>query len=110
MCYADFETIVEKCEKLISDKTEIYQKHIPCGFCIIIVDDQGNVVFSKVYRGKKCIQKFCEVIVKSTENLFIMLEKFCPMKQMSEIQKKKFKDSNECHICGEKFKEMDIKV
>lgn len=91
-------------------KTQVYQKHVPCGFCLIIVDDKGKVLYSKIYRGEDCIEIFCKEIVESTKNLFIMLEKNCPIKKITEFQRKKFEEASNCHICKKKFKFTEIKV
>ena len=110
MAYVDFETIPQKVERIITDKTMIYEEHIPCGFCFIIVDENMEVIYSKVYRGKDCIKKFLKTVYKSTKNLFIMLEKYCEMEKLTTEQQLQFKQAEICHICQKIFEFTEIKV
>ena len=52
--YADFESILEKTEKRIGEKTTQIQHHIPCSFCFLPVSRIEGVNFSPVFfRGGK---------------------------------------------------------
>ena len=106
----DFETILKKSEIKISDKTSVYQEHVPCGFCYIVLDDKSEVIYTKVYRGDKCIEVFLKTLFNATEKLFLMLNKKCDMDKLSEDEELQFNESEICHICGKTFKTTEIKV
>ena len=69
--YADFECILRKNDKdnvSSSSWTKKYQDHIPCGsvYKVVCVDDK----FTKdveIYRGKSCVSKFIESILREYE-------------------------------------------
>ena len=110
MVYLDFETIVAKDDIKISDKKLVYQKHIPCGFAMIIVDKDQEIIFSKVYRGENCVKVFIEALFFATENLFLFLNKNVPMKPLNISEEIEFNSNNICHICEKVIGEFEIKV
>ena len=105
----DFETIVAKEDIKISEKKSIYHKHIPCGFAMIIVDKEEEVIFSKVYRGENCVKIFLEALFFATENLFLFLNKNVPMKTLTYSEELDYESNDICHICENKIGEFEIK-
>ena len=95
----DFESIIIKNEEIVSQNKMIYQTHKACGFSMIIVDKNGDTIFTKTYRGKNCVRIFLKTLFNSTENLFILMNKIVPMKQLTQKEEFDFEISTECHIC-----------
>ena len=67
MMYADFEAVLELIQGPSQDPKESYTKkvnqHIPSGYCVYSKFAYGEVKNPlKLYRGKDCIEKFCEYI------------------------------------------------
>ena len=65
--YADFEAILEPIQGSIPDPSEPYtsevSRHIPSGWCVYSKFVYGEVKDPlKLYRGKDCIEKFCNHI------------------------------------------------
>ena len=65
--YADFEAILDPIQGPSQDPEESYtekvNQHIPSGYCIYSKFMYGNVQNPlKLYRGKDCIEKFCDYI------------------------------------------------
>ena len=105
----DFETIVSKENIEISEKKSIYQKHIPCGFAMVIVDKDEEVIFSKVYRGENCVKIFIETLFFATDNLFLFLNKNAPLKTLNYSEKMDYESNDICHICEKIIGEFEIK-
>ena len=67
MMYADFEAILQPIQSPSPDPSQPYtsevNQHIPSGWCVYSKFAYGNVQNSlKLYRGKDCIEKFCDHI------------------------------------------------
>ena len=69
--YADFESILESIQGPNPDPKESYTsevtKHSPSGWCVYSKFAYGEVKDPlKLYRGKDCLEKFCDYIRKSS--------------------------------------------
>ena len=122
--YADFEAITkkvqgcEKSEEMKIDKdtrsyTEAYQTHEDCGYGYKVVccyDDK----YSKqtcIYRGENAVYKFMERMLEEVEYCKTVIKKhFNKPLVMTEVDKQNFKTMDECHICGEKYTDKDLRV
>ena len=108
--YCDFETIVERQSIDITEKTHIYQKHTPCGFSIVLIDLNYNVLFTKFYNGKNCVKIFLKYMFEISKNLKLTLNKIAPMKDLNKSEERMFQESRICHICEKEITKFDIKV
>ena len=112
--YADFEYILE----LISgpgnnpriSTTRDINVHIPSGWCVRSEFAYGEVKDPlALYRGKDCIQKFCDHVIAEARHLCSSF----PEKPMEPLTKKQWKDHKKvssCHICFKPFREGNRKV
>ena len=93
MMYADFEALLEPIqERVPGDLNEPYTSdvsgHIPSGWCIYSKFAYGNVDDSlKLYRGKDCVEKFCEYIRQEARRLYHMF----PEKPMHPLTNRQWK-------------------
>jgi hypothetical protein len=81
-----------------TQKSTVYQNLEPCGFSIIVVDLNYDVIFEFTYRGENSVQVFIKKLFEVSKNLFITLNKITPMKQMTEKEKQIFNNSKICHL------------
>ena len=88
-------------EKIHIRKT--INQHIPSGFCVYSKFAYGEIEDPmKVYRGKDCVEVFCEYIEKEAQRLF----KSFPEKKMIPLTKEEWREydkATKCHICLEEF-------
>ena len=101
--------MIVKNNEIISDNKNIYQTHTPCGYSMIIVDKEEDVIFTETYRGENCVKKFLESLFKSTENLLITMNKNVQMKKLTKEQENSYNLDNNCHICQKVIGEFEIK-
>ena len=118
--YADFESILKKVDKWYVKRqkyengeksyTEKINKHIPSGFCVYSKFAYGEIEDPmKVYRGKDCVEVFCEYIEKEAQRLF----KSFPEKKMIPLTKEEWREydkATKCHICLEEFDEIEDEI
>ena len=111
MC-ADFEVILEpgfKADPEESYTTKINQR-IPSGYCVYSKFSYGEVKDPlKLYRGKDCVEKFCDYIKEEAHRLYHMFPEK-PMDPLTNRQWKSYKKARECHICFIPFNSKDPKV
>ena len=96
------------------DPSEPYTKevnhHIPSGYCIYSKFTYGEVEPPlELYRGKDCIEKFCEYIRQEAFRLYHMFPEK-PMEPPTPKQWKSYKRASKCHICYKLFNDKDLKV
>ena len=122
--YADFEAITKKVqgckqsEEMENEKnkrsyTEAYQTHEDCGSAYKVVccyDDK----YSKdicIYRGENAVYKFMERMLEEVKYCKAVVKKhFNKPLVMTEDDEQRFRTMDECHICGEKYVEKDVRV
>ena len=115
--YADFEAITEKisgCQPNNNKSfTDAYQKHTDCGFGYKIVccyDDKYSKPL-KIYRGEKAVYNFMEYLLDEVKYCKkVMKQQFNKPLKMTKDDDIRFKKSEECHICGKKYTDKDIRV
>ena len=114
--YADFESILEPMGPVELESpnpnqpyTNEVNQHMPSGWCVYSKFAYGYVDnLLRLYRGKDCIETFCNYIKEEAHRLYHMfLEK--PMDHLSKKQWKKYKRSTKCHICYKPFTQMNLK-
>ena len=76
--YVDFEAILEPIQGLNLDPEEPYtskvNQHISSGWCVYSKFTYGDVDDPlKLYRGKDCVEKFCDHIRQKAHRLYHML-------------------------------------
>ena len=84
-----------------NSSTTKVSKHIPSGFSISTISMFRRIENKHdVYRGKDCMEKFCELLRKpSMKNNF----KKKKMKLFTKEQQESYANAKTCYICKEKF-------
>ena len=105
--YADFESILEPMDHGSSDPTKPYtnevNQHTPSGWCVYSKFAYGEIVTpQRIYRGKDCIETFCNYIKEEAHRLYHMFPEK-PMDPLTKKQGKKYKRSTKCHTCYKPF-------
>ena len=97
------------CKRPISSTRGI-NNHVPSGWCVRSQFAYGNVEDPlKLYRGKDCVEKFCDHITEEARHLYHSYPEK-PMKPLTKKQWKNFKKSSNCHICFKPFSDRNPKV
>ena len=101
--YTDFESILEPIRGPNPVPTGPYTsevtKHSPSGWCVNSNFAYGEVKDPlKLYRGKDCLEKFCDYIRQEAHRLYHTFPEK-PMGPLTKKQWKKYKKSTNCHIC-----------
>ena len=114
MMYADFESILDPIESPNPDPDRPYSQnvnqHTPSGWCVYSKFAYGEVEDPlKLYRGKDCIETFCNYIKGEAHRLYHMFPEK-PMGHFTKKQLKKCKKETKCHICYKPFTLRDPKV
>ena len=114
MIHADFEAILNPIQGPSPDPSEPYTKevnqHIPSGFCVHSKFAYGEVENPlKLYRGKHCVEVFCDHIKEEAKRLYHMFPEK-PMDPLTNKQWKRYEKASECHICSKPFNVKDHKV
>ena len=119
--YADFEAILQPIQGPRSrpregspDPKESYTKevnqHTPSGWCVYSKFAYGDVDDPlKLYRGKDCVEKFCDHIKEEAKRLYHTFPEK-PMDPLTNNQWASYKRASKCHICFKPFNFKDPKV
>ena len=112
--YSDFESILEPIESPNPDPNQPYtnevNEHTPSGWCVYSKFFYGDVDNPlRLYRGKDCIETFCNYIKGEARRLYHMFPEL-PMDPLTKKQWKKYKKATKCHICYKPFTLRDPKV
>ena len=112
--YADFESILELMDHGSSDPTKPYtnevNQHTPSDWCVYSKFAYREVVTPlRIYRGKDCIETFCNYIKEEAHRLYHMFPEK-PMDPLTKKQWKKYKRSTKGHICYKPFTQTNLKV
>ena len=113
--YADFELILEPMDPVEPGSphqpyTNEVNHHTPSGWCVYSKFAYGDVDDPlRTYRGKDCIETFCNYIKGEASRLYHMFPEL-PMDPLTKKQWKKYKRSTKCHICYKPFTLRDPKV
>src|SRR6266852_9931575 len=106
--YSDFECILKKIKVKKSNKIIAYQKHIPCGYCLIAVSNENEVMYKNFYRGSDSAKVFLEDIKIQTEILLMKMLKYKEMEPLTKLEELEFSNAKICYLCNQPFKS-DIK-
>ena len=83
---------------------------IPSGWCVHSEFAYGKVENPlKLYRGKDCINKFCNHVIGEVRRLYQSFPEVA-MKPLTPKEMDRYKRSERCHICFKPFKEDNPKV
>ena len=83
---------------------------MPSGWCVYNIFTYGDVDNPlRIYRGKDCIETFCNYIKGEARRLYHMFPELT-MDPLTKKQWKKYKRSMKCHICYKSFTFRDPKV
>ena len=115
--YADFESILEPMGPVelgspnpSQPYTNEVNQHTPSGWCVYSKFAYGDIDNPRrLYRGKDCIETFCNYIKGEVHRLYHMFPEL-PMDPLTKKQWKKYKKATKCHICYKPFTLKDPKV
>ena len=115
--YADFESILEPMGPVELGSpnpnqpyTNEVNQHTRSGWCVYSKFAYGDVDDPlRLYRGKDCIETFCNYIKGEARRLYHMFPEK-PMDPLTKKQWKKYKKATKCHICYKPFTLRDPKV
>ena len=113
--YADFESILEPMDPVEPGSpnqpyTNEVNQHTPSGWCVYSKFAYGDVDnLLRTYRGKDCIEIFCNYIKGEARRLYHMFPEL-PMGPLTKKQWNKYKKATKCHICYKPFTLRDPKV
>ena len=115
--YADFEAITKNVQgyKPKDDKsyTGAYQTREDCGYGYKVVccykDKYSKPI--QMYRGQNAVYKFMEKMLEEVEYCKgIVKKRFNKPLKMTENDELRFKQMDECHICGNRYTDKDVRV
>ena len=89
------------------------QKHEGCGYGyrVVCCYDDKHTKPVKIYRGEDIIKKFMQQMLKEVKNCGkIIKNKFNKPLKMSDEDEQESRAAEECHICGQKHGDKDIRV
>ena len=100
--YADFESVLELTESPNPNPNQSYtnevNQHTPSGWRVYSKFAYGYIDNPlRLYRGKDCIETFCNYIKEEAHRLYHMFPEK-PMDPLTKKQWKKYKRSTKCHI------------
>ena len=115
--YADFESILEPMDPVelgspnpSQPYTNEVNQHTPSGWCVYSKFAYGDVDNPlRTYRGKDCIETFCNYIKGEARRLYHMFLDL-PMGPLTKKQWNKYKKATKCHICYKPFTQTNLKV
>ena len=115
--YADFEAITKKVQgcKPNDDKsyTEAYQTHEDCGYghkVVCCYDDKYSKPI-QMCRGENAVYEFMEKMLEEVEYCKgIVKKRFNKPLKMTENDELRFKQMDECHICGNRYTDKDVRI
>ena len=112
--YADFKSILEPIDSPNPNPNQPYtnefNQHMPSGWCVCSKFANGDIDNPlRLYRGKDCIETFCNYIRGEAHRLYHMFTEK-PMDPLTKKQWKKYKKATKCHICYKPFTLRDPKV
>ena len=113
LMYVDFKVILEPIQIPSPDPNQPYtsevNQHIPSGWCVYSKFSYGNVQNPlKLYRGKNCVETFCDHIKREAHRLYHMFPEK-PMDSLTPKQWKQYEKTSRCHICFKPFNSKDLK-
>ena len=80
--------------------TQKYQQHAPSGFKLTVVNSISETSDTFIYRGRDCMDVFCEKI-KEIENNPMEILTTNKKIDMTSDDTKNFNNANQCYLCGD---------
>ena len=115
--YSDFEAITQKvsrCQPSTEKSfTDIYQKHIDCGYGykVVCCYDHKYTKPVQIYRGENAVYKFMENMLEEVNWCKSKMKKhFNKPLKMTKENEIDFQKATKCHICDIKYTDKDIRV
>ncbi|GFY57221.1 c2H2-type domain-containing protein [Trichonephila inaurata madagascariensis] len=112
--YADFECVTRKTDTFCPNPnfsfTNIYEKHVPIGFCYFISYQGGHYKDPVVYRGIDAPKIFIEKLEKDAIEIDNIYKKPKPLLPLTESEKQLYDNAKNCYVCDQTFHENNIKV
>ncbi|GFT98807.1 uncharacterized protein NPIL_213371 [Nephila pilipes] len=112
--YADFECVTMKTDTCCPDPnfsfTNMYEKHVPIGFCYFISYQGGHYKDPVVYRGTDAPKCFIEKLEKDTIEIEHIYKNPKPLLPLTESEKQLYDNAKNCYFCDQTFRENNIKV
>ena len=112
--YADFECFTQKIapdeqSEHAASKCQ-YQKHIPSGFCYIVVSTHNtHSGMPFLYRGPGAVEKFFEKIIEEENKIANLLKQPVALERTDSVELE-FQATSHCHICDKSFEHSNDKV
>ncbi|GFT98816.1 uncharacterized protein NPIL_213411 [Nephila pilipes] len=112
--YADFECVTMKTDTCCPDPnfsfTNMYEKHVPIGFCYFISYQGGHYKDPVVYRGTDAPKCFIEKLEKDAIEIEHIYKNPKPLLPLTESEKQLYDNAKYCYFCDQTFRENNIKV
>ena len=111
--YADFESIIEKYCRAFDDPTKSWTtdvgKHVPSGFCVIVVDSYTKKLHSiKSYIGYNTALEFNKYIVQISRQIMSLPD--MKIRKLTQEEWKNFNENDKCPNCDIKYNSKDMKT
>ena len=113
--YTDFQSMLELMDPVEPGSpsqpyTNEVNQNTPSGWCVYSKFPYGDVDNPlRTYRGKDCIETFCNYIKGEARRLYHMFPEL-PVDLLTKKQWKKYKKATKCHICYKPFTQTNLKV
>jgi hypothetical protein len=111
--YADFESVLitkHLTKENINNKTRIINNHIPCGYSMIVIENEDNIYYNTYYRGIDCIENFLVQLKRISQIISNMLAVKVVMNELTEDEQIAFENATHCYLCEKPFEEIDFKT
>lgn len=106
--YSDFESILKPENETRGQKTSIINKHIPCGYALLVIKNEDEIYYHNHYRGRDCMNKFLfdlkVISTKCADELSINKE----MIPLTLEEEQMHQSASHCFLCKKPFIENDI--
>jgi hypothetical protein len=111
--YADFESILQPCEKKTKKSTK-YQKHVTCSYAYKRVStlekyDKDIVLFRSDDDSVNVVEHFLDALLEEANEVSKIMKDIVPM-NLTEEEDDQFLFADKCSLCGHEFSEDDFKV
>ena len=108
--YCDFECILKKTNRNLSDKTEVYQTHDPISFCLTVIKNESEIFYHNFFRGKNIMKTFFKILKKLENKILTCLSPIVKMVDLNESEIADYNSASFCYLCEKEFCEKDRKV
>ncbi|CAP24770.1 Protein CBG03970 [Caenorhabditis briggsae] len=111
--YADFESIIKKYYTQLNNPEESWTtdvgKHIPAGFCVVLVDSYEKKIYAKKsYIGYDAALEFNKYIIEISREILKLGN--VRMKQLSQKEWTDYNENKECPNCKIKYNSKNMKT